>query len=487
MKLLKDILYKARITAVHGSTHIAVNHLTMDSRTVKKFTLFVAVRGTQADGHDYIQQAIEKGAIGIVCEALPEQLKDNVTYVQVSNSSEALGYIASNYYDEPSSHLKVVAVTGTNGKTTVATLLYRLTTAMGSKSGLISTVVNLIGKKSIPATHTTPDAIALQQLLSEMVAQGCEYCFMEASSHALHQHRLTGVKFAGALFTNITHDHLDYHKTFNEYISAKKILFDSLPSSAFAIINKDDRHAEVMVQNCKARVRTTALQSMADYKARLIENSINGLHLSVDGQDLFTRLIGGFNAYNVLQVYAAACELGLKKMEVLTTLSSLEAPEGRFQQLTSRSGIMAVVDYAHTPDALKNVLETIREFKTGNEQLITVVGCGGDRDRTKRPEMSRIAANLSDRVILTSDNPRSENPDDIIAEMKSGLDPVQAKKTLAVSDRREAIRLACTFAGKGDIILIAGKGHEKYQEVKGVRHDFDDYAITHETLTSLGK
>lgn len=459
----------------------------MDSRNVKNFSLFVAVRGTAVDGHEFIQKAIDNGAIGIVCEVLPEQLLDRITYVQVSNSAEALGYIASNFYDNPSEQIKVVAVTGTNGKTTTATLLYRLTRSMGFKSGLLSTVVNLVNQKEISATHTTPDAISLNRLLSQMVAEGCEFCFMEASSHALHQHRLTGLRLTGAMFTNITHDHLDYHKTFNEYIKAKKLLFDALPSQAFAIINKDDRHGDVMVQNCKARVKTIALQGIADYKAKLIENSLNGLHLSVDGQDLYTRLIGGFNAYNVLEVYATACELGLNKLEVLTTLSSLEAPEGRFQQIISASGIMAVIDYAHTPDALMNVLKTIREFRTGNEQLITVVGCGGDRDKTKRPEMAKISADLSDRSILTSDNPRSENPDIIIADMKSGLDPVQMKKTLAVTDRREAIKLACSFANQGDIILIAGKGHEKYQEILGVKHDFDDFEITNQTLASLGK
>lgn len=459
----------------------------MDSRTVKSFTLFVAVKGTQTDGHEFIHKAIESGAIAVVCEAMPDFLLEQVTYVQVSNSAEALGYIAANFYDNPSDQLKVVAVTGTNGKTTTATLLYRLVRAMGFKAGLLSTVVNLINNTELEATHTTPDAITLNRLMAQMVSEGCEFCFIEASSHALHQQRLTGIKFTGAIFTNITHDHLDYHKSFNEYIRAKKILFDSLPSSAFAIVNKDDRHSDVMVQNSKASVKTFALQGMADYKARVIENLFSGLHISIDNQDLYTRLIGNFNAYNILGVYATACELGLNKLEVLTVISTLEPPAGRFQYISSLSGITAIVDYAHTPDALVNVLKTIREIRPGNEQVITVIGCGGDRDKTKRPEMARIAADLSDRVILTSDNPRSENPETIILEMKEGLDPVQMKKTLAVTDRREAIKLACTLAIPGDIILIAGKGHEKYQEIMGVRHVFDDYVITNETLSDLGK
>jgi UDP-N-acetylmuramoyl-L-alanyl-D-glutamate--2,6-diaminopimelate ligase len=487
VRLLKDILFRTRIQEVIGSTNVAVEHVAMDSRLVKPFSLFVAVSGTVVDGHEFITKAIESGATAIVCERLPENKNANITYIKVSNSAEALGYIASNYYDNPSEKIEVVAVTGTNGKTTTATLLFSLIRKMGFKAGLLSTVENKINENIIPSTHTTPDAISLNKLLNDMVIEGCAYCFMEASSHALHQHRLTGVQLKGALFTNITHDHLDYHKTFNDYIKAKKILFDTLPSSAFAIVNHDDRHSEVMLQNCKATKKTMALQSMADYRAKVLENGFTGLHLTIDNQDLYTQLIGGFNAYNVLAVYAAAMELGLDKMEVLTTLSTLQAPDGRFQYFKTISGITAIVDYAHTPDALKNVLKTIKEIRTGTEQVITLVGCGGDRDKTKRPEMSRIAGEFSDRIILTSDNPRSENPETIIQEMKAGLDPVSMKKTLAVTERAEAIKLACTLANAGDILLIAGKGHEKYQEIAGVKHPFDDFKIVSETLTTLDK
>ena len=487
MRLLKDILFRTRIQEVIGSTNVAVEHVAMDSRLVKPFSLFVAVSGTVVDGHEFITKAIESGATAIVCERLPENKNANITYIKVSNSAEALGYIASNYYDNPSEKIEVVAVTGTNGKTTTATLLFSLIRKMGFKAGLLSTVENKINENIIPSTHTTPDAISLNKLLNDMVIEGCAYCFMEASSHALHQHRLTGVQLRGALFTNITHDHLDYHKTFNDYIKAKKILFDTLPSGAFAIVNHDDRHSEVMLQNCKARKKTMALQSMADYRAKVLENGFTGLHLTIDNQDLYTQLIGGFNAYNILAVYAAAMELGLDKMEVLTTLSTLQAPDGRFQYIKTTSGITAIVDYAHTPDALKNVLKTIKEIRTGTEQVITLVGCGGDRDKTKRPEMSRIAGEFSDRIILTSDNPRSENPETIIQEMKAGLDPVSMKKTLAVTERAEAIKLACTLANAGDILLIAGKGHEKYQEIAGVKHPFDDFKIVSETLTTLDK
>lgn len=487
MKLLKDILFRSRILQVFGSTHVAIEHITMDSRDVKPFSLFVAVSGVTVNGHDYIDKAIASGAVAIVCEKIPDYPTGNITFIQVQNSAESLGYIASNYYDNPSEKLEIVAVTGTNGKTTTATLMYRLARKMGFKSGLLSTVVNVINDREIPATHTTPNAIALNKLLAEMVVNGCTYCFMEASSHALHQHRLTGVQIKGALFTNITHDHLDYHKTFNEYIKAKKILFDMLPSSAFAITNADDRHGDIMIQNCKGKVKTMALHSMADYRAKVLENGFAGLHLVIDNHDVYTQLIGGFNAYNILAVYAAAMELGLDKLEVLTAISGLQAPDGRFQYIKTPSDITAVVDYAHTPDALKNVLKTIADIRTGNEQVISVVGCGGDRDKTKRPEMARIAAEWSNRVVLTSDNPRSEDPETIINEMKEGLDPVMMKKTLAVSDRREAIKFACTLANAGDIVLIAGKGHERYQEIAGVKHPFDDFQLVRETLTMLEK
>ncbi len=482
MKLLKDILYKSRITEVRGSTNIAVESITMDSRAVKPFCLFVAVKGVTTDGHAYIENAIKSGAVAIVCETIPAEVNDAITYVQVSNSAEALGYIAANFYDNPSEKLKVVAVTGTNGKTTTATLLYRIVRKLGHKAGLLSTVVNRINDKEVPSTHTTPDAISLQKLMSDMVEAGCEYCLMEASSHALHQHRITGVNIKGAVFTNITHDHLDYHKTFNEYIKAKKILFDILPSSAFALINHDDRHSEIMIQNTKAKAKTYALQSMADYKTKILDNSFSGLHLSIDQQELYTRLIGDFNAYNILAVYATCIELGFDKMDVLTAISTVEAPEGRFEYFTNADNITAVVDYAHTPDALKNVIETIQNIRTGNERLITVVGCGGDRDRAKRPVMAKLAAELSDQAILTSDNPRSESPEAIIEEMRTGLDPILLRKTLSITDRMEAIRTACSLARPGDIILIAGKGHEKYQEINGVKHPFDDLTIAKETL-----
>jgi UDP-N-acetylmuramoyl-L-alanyl-D-glutamate--2,6-diaminopimelate ligase len=487
VKLLKDILFRSRILQVFGSTHVAIEHITMDSRDVKPFSLFVAVCGVTVNGHDYIDKAIASGAVAIICEKIPDYPTGNITFIQVPNSAESLGHIASNFFDNPSDKIQLVAVTGTNGKTTIATLMHRLARKMGFKAGLLSTVVNKINDSDIPSTHTTPNAIALNALLADMVNAGCTYCFMEASSHALHQHRLTGVQLRGALFSNITHDHLDYHKTFNEYIKAKKILFDMLPSSAFAITNTDDRHGDIMVQNCKGKVKTMALHSMADYRAKVLENSFTGLHLVIDNQDVYTQLIGGFNAYNILAVYAAAMELGLDKMEVLTAISALQAPDGRFQYIKTPNGITAVVDYAHTPDALKNVLKTIADIRTGNEQVISLVGCGGDRDKTKRPEMARIAAEWSNRVVLTSDNPRSEDPETIIQEMKEGLDSVMMKKTLALTDRREAIKLACTLANTGDIILIAGKGHERYQEIAGVKHPFDDFQLVSETLTMLEK
>ncbi len=485
MKLLSDILYKVRLEEVTGSTHMAIASVAFDSRKIKKDSLFVAVSGTAVDGHTYIAKAIESGAVAIVCEQLPETLHENVSYVKVSDSTYALGIIACNYYDNPSEKLKLVGVTGTNGKTTTVTLLFNLFRSLGYSVGLLSTVQNKINNTVIPATHTTPDALALNELLAEMVEKGCEYAFMEVSSHAVVQNRIAGISFTGAVFTNITHDHLDYHKTFDEYIKAKKRFFDQLPSSAFALVNRDDRNGQIMLQNTKAQKHTYALKNVADFKCRIIENHLNGLLLNIDGHEVWVKLIGTFNAYNVLAVYAAATLLKQNTTNILTALSNLNSVEGRFQYVRSPKGVIGIVDYAHTPDALKNVLETIKDIRTGNEQVITLVGCGGDRDAAKRPVMAAIACEYSSRVILTSDNPRSEDPEEILNQMQKGINPVDAKKTLRITDRREAIRTACSFSGKGDIILIAGKGHEKYQEIKGVKYDFDDLEILKETIKNL--
>lgn len=482
MKLLKDILYKAGIEEVIGNTHLAVETICFDSRLAEKMSAFVAVRGTQTDGHLFIDKAIAQGSKIIVCEELPSNLVEGVTYVKVKNSAEALGVMASNYYDNPSEKLKLVGVTGTNGKTTVTTLLHRLYRAFGNKPGLISTVVNLIGTKEIPATHTTPDPVQLNRLLQQMVEEGCKYCFMEVSSHAIHQRRIAGLKFAGGIFTNITHDHLDYHKTFDNYIKAKKQFFDDMPADAFSLVNVDDVHGEIMVQNTKSKVYHFALRTDADFKAKILENHFQGLNLILDDREIWSKLIGKFNAYNLLATYAAAILLGEEKMEVLTMLSNLNPPSGRFQYIRSENGIIGIVDYAHTPDALKNVLSTIQEIRGGNEKVITVIGCGGDRDKTKRPEMAKIAADLSDRVMLTSDNPRSEEPEAIIKDMQAGLEITQQKKSLAITDRKEAIKAAASMAEPGDIILVAGKGHETYQEIKGERFDFDDMKILTEML-----
>lgn len=487
MNQLSDILYKARILELTGPTNLRITGVTADSRQVQPGYLFVAVKGTQTDGHRYISAAMEKGASAIVAEDFGEIQSDSCTLVQVSDSAEALGHIASNFYDQPSTKLKVIAVTGTNGKTTVTSLLFQLFRSLGYSCGLLSTVVNRIDEEEIPATHTTPDAVSLNAMLDRMAGHGCEFCFMEASSHAIHQHRVSGVHFTGAVFTNITHDHLDYHGTFANYIKAKKALFDLLPKTAFALVNRDDSHGDVMVQNTKARIRSYALKSMADYKARVLENLFSGLHLILDGHDLYSRLVGGFNAYNLLAVYGTAIELGMDKLEVMTRLSVLESVSGRFQYVKGQTEVTAIVDYAHTPDALENVLKTIKEIRTGNEKVITLVGCGGDRDKSKRPVMAQIAAKFSDQVILTSDNPRSEDPDQIISEMKAGLDPIGLRKSLSLTDRKEAIRLAVTLAQSGDIILIAGKGHEKYQEIKGEKFPFDDLALVNESLQSLQK
>ena len=482
MKLLKDILYKVDLDRIEGNTNIAIPHMCFDSRQVQKDTLFVAVKGSLSDGHDYIEKAIELGALAIICEHLPAKLNENVVYVKVKNSSRALGVVASNFYDNPSEKIKLVGVTGTNGKTTVATLLHNLFQALGYKAGLLSTVVYKVGSKSIDATHTTPDAIRLNAMLKEMIDEGCKFCFMEVSSHAIDQGRVAGLDFDIALFTNISRDHLDYHKTFDEYIVAKKKFFDDLSSQAIAIVNKDDKHGSTMLHHSKATKRTFALRSTADYKCKVIENQFSGLHLNINGQEVYTKLIGSFNAANLLLTYAAAVELGEDSLQVLTVLSALNAVEGRFQQFKSDSGITSIVDYAHTPDALQNVLKTIADIRGGKEKVVCVVGCGGDRDAGKRPLMAQAACQWADQIILTSDNPRGEEPKAIIEDMKKGLNASQMKKVLTLEDRQEAIKLGVTLCAEGDILLVAGKGHEKYQEIKGERFPFDDMAILKEHL-----
>ncbi len=474
MKLLQDILYRVEIQEVAGSTNLAIPSISFDSRNASKDTLFVATRGSLVDGHDYITQAIELGAVAIIAEELPSEKSDHITYVKVKNSQEALGIIAANYYDNPSEELKLIADTGTNGKTSVASLLFDMYQSIGKKSGLLSTIVNKIGYEERPSTHTTPDAISLNALLSQMVEEGCQYCFIEASSHAIHQKRIFGLSFAGAIFTNISHDHLDYHKTFDDYILAKKALFDYLPSDAFALVNKDDRHGMNMLHHCDAKTYSYALKSMADFKARILENQFDGLLLNIDGREVWSKLVGEFNAYNLLAIYATAILLGEDDLQALTYISTLNSPEGRFDVITSKTGVTGIIDYAHTTDALKNVLSTIQSIKRQDQQLISIVGCGGDRDQSKRPLMSKIAADLSDKIILTSDNPRSEDPALILKEMQEGIEDSQLSKVLTISDRAEAIKTACSLAGNKDVILIAGKGHEKYQEIQGVKHDFDD-------------
>ncbi|MGE0566876.1 MAG: UDP-N-acetylmuramoyl-L-alanyl-D-glutamate--2,6-diaminopimelate ligase [Bacteroidia bacterium] len=485
MKLLSDIVYKLRIEHTTGSMNIAIATISFDSRKVKKDSLFVAISGTQVDGNEFIPQAIASGAVAVVCEKLPTELSDKVTYIKVNNASEALGIIACNFYDNPSRKLKLIGVTGTNGKTTTVTLLFNLFKNMGYSVGLISTVQNKINSKVIPATHTTPDPISLNQLLNNMVMEGCKYAFMEVSSHALVQNRVKGIQFEGAVFTNITHDHLDYHKTFDEYIKAKKLLFDSLPKTSFALFNKDDRNGEIMVQNCQASIKSYSLKSISDFKAKILESHISGMLLTLDQKEVWVKLIGEFNAYNVLAVYSTATLLNQDPANVLTTLSNLNSVEGRFQYYKSKNDVTGIIDYAHTPDALQNVLNTIKSLRQGNEKIITVVGCGGDRDKAKRPTMALIAATESNKVILTSDNPRTEDPEVILNEMMKGLSPIEKKKSLRITDRKEAIRTACSIAEKGDIILIAGKGHEKYQEINGVKNDFDDYKIFVESINAI--
>ncbi|HOY72065.1 MAG TPA: UDP-N-acetylmuramoyl-L-alanyl-D-glutamate--2,6-diaminopimelate ligase [Tenuifilaceae bacterium] len=482
---LTKILPKALVNEVVGNPDIEVEQLTFNSRVAGANSCFFAIRGTQADGHRFIPQAVENGASAIVCEAMPVSFAPNVTYVRVSDSSEALGLMASAFYGNPSSNLKLVGVTGTNGKTTTATLLYRIVGMLGFKAGLLSTVVNQVVDEKIPTTHTTPDPIELNRLLRRMVDAGCSYCFMEVSSHAVVQKRIAGLTFAGGIFTNITHDHLDYHKTFDEYIRAKKMFFDQLPSESFALVNADDRNGMVMVQNTKAKVSTYALHSIADFRCRVVESHFDGMLLNMDGLEVWTRLIGEFNAYNLLAIYASLLLLGFDKTDVLLQLSMVNSVSGRFEYVSSSGGITAVVDYAHTPDALVNVIETIKKIKSSGQRLITVVGAGGNRDKTKRPVMARVAVQNSDLVILTSDNPRFEEPEGIINDMKAGVDEEFTKKLVTIVDRHEAIRTACLLANKEDIILVAGKGHENYQEVKGVKHHFDDKEVLAEIFNEL--
>ncbi len=484
MDYLNVLLKALQPVDVIGKRDRLVRRIDFDSRKVEKDSLFVAVKGVQVDGHRFIQSAIDNGATTIVAEQLPEKLEDHLTYIKVANSAEALGLLADAFYEQPSKQLQLVGVTGTNGKTTTVTLLHDLFTALGYKCGLLSTIQNKIGTQLIEATHTTPDAVSINALLAEMVASGCSYAFMEVSSHAVDQKRVFGLHFAGGIFTNISHDHLDYHKTFKAYIEAKKGFFDQLGKKAFSLVNIDDRRGMVMVQNTASKVYRYGLKNMADFKGKIFENSLLGLQMELDGEDFFGRLIGRFNAYNLLAVYAAAVLLEQDKMEVLTALSGLRPAEGRFDaQFYEDRKVTAVVDYAHTPDALENVLETIADINDGAGQIITVVGCGGDRDAAKRPKMAKIACQWSHQVILTSDNPRTEDPEAILKDMEAGLTPDQKPKTITISDRRQAIRTAVRLAKAGDIVLVAGKGHEKYQEINGVKYPFDDKEILKEEFS----
>ncbi|RIV73960.1 UDP-N-acetylmuramoyl-L-alanyl-D-glutamate--2,6-diaminopimelate ligase [Flagellimonas aequoris] len=487
MKLLKDILYGVSLSAVSGDTNVLVNHIHFDSRAVGMDDIFVAVRGTLTDGHKYIQKAVDSGAKAIICEELPEILVNGVTYLKVPDCNSALAIVASNFYGNPSKNLKLVGVTGTNGKTTVTTLLYNLFKKAGYKVGLISTIKVMVDEMEFPTSHTTPDVLTINSYLSKMNEVGVEFCFMEVSSHGIHQKRSEGLHFAGAIFTNLSHDHLDYHKTFAEYRDTKKKLFDGLPKTAFALVNIDDKNGLVMLQNTKAKKYTYALKTYADYRAQILERQFNGQLLKMDENELWSKLIGDFNAYNLLAIYATADLLGLEKMEILRLMSELENVDGRFQYYISKDKITAIVDYAHTPDALKNVLVTINALRTGNENVITVVGCGGDRDKSKRPVMGHIASEMSNQAIFTSDNPRTESPAVIIEEMEAGVEPQNAKKVLSIENRKQAIKTACKLALAHDIILVAGKGHETYQETNGVRVDFDDFKEVKEALESLNK
>lgn len=478
---LKELNKHLKLKAVSGSLDKTISKIVFDSRQVEAGSLFVAVKGTQTDGHQYIDKAIEQGAVAVIGEQPLRAFSEKVTFIEVEDSHRALGLVATAFYGHPSSQLKLVGVTGTNGKTTMVNLLYQLFTDLGYRVGVLSTVGNRVGAEFLPATHTTPDAVSINALLADMVAAGCDYAFMEVSSHAIHQKRIAGLQFAGGVFTNISHDHLDYHGTFRAYIEAKKAFFDVLPKTAFALVNVDDKRGSVMVQNSRARIQRYSLRGLAEFRARILENSITGLHLEMDGQEFYGRLVGAFNAYNLLAVYGVAVLLEQDRLEVLTALSNLTAAEGRMEYVfDDKSGVTAIVDYAHTPDALEKVLQTLVELRKSGSRIITVIGCGGDRDRAKRPKMAQIAVTLSNDVILTSDNPRSEDPMQILREMEKGI-PTGSKKTvLSQVDRRMAIRTAIRLAKAGDIVLVAGKGHEKYQEIQGVKHPFDDKEILKE-------
>jgi len=485
--ILKDILYKVSIEAVKGSTEMAIHTIDFDSRKIAENDVFIAIRGAVSDGHDYIEKAINQGAIAIVCDTFPEIIVNGITYIQVKDTNRALAFMAANYFGNPSQELKLVGVTGTNGKTTIASLLYQLFKKASFKVGLLSTVKILVDDTEYKATHTTPDSITINRYLREMVDNGVTHCFMEVSSHGIHQKRTEGLHFEGGVFTNLSHDHLDYHTDFAEYRDVKKSFFDHLPKTAFALSNIDDKNGIVMLQNTAARKLTYALKSYANYKAQILESQMGGLLLKINENEVWVRLIGTFNAYNLLAIYGTAVELGLDYFEVLRLLSELESVSGRFQYIISNEKITAIVDYAHTPDALENVLKTINDIRTKNEQLITIVGCGGDRDKAKRPIMANIASAMSDKTIITSDNPRTEKPEDIIADMEQGVEPQNFKKTMSITDRKQAIQAACQMAQPNDIILIAGKGHETYQEIQGVRYDFDDMKIVKELLIQLNK
>jgi len=474
LKLLKDILYKVSVNTIYGDTNLEISQIDFDSRAVKEGSLFVAQRGVSVDGHSFIDKAIRLGATSVICEVLPEQKQENITFIQVDDSNTSLAIIASNFYDNPSSKLKLIGVTGTNGKTTIASLLYQLYKKAGFKVGLLSTVQILVDTIVYESTHTTPDSVSINNYLNQMVVQGVTHCFMEVSSHGIHQKRTAGLDFSGGIFTNLSHDHLDYHNSFASYRDVKKIFFDALPKTAFALTNLDDKNGAIMLQNTKAKKRTYALKTLADYKAKIIEKSFSGTLLSINGVEVWTKLIGTFNAYNLAAIIGTAYELGMDKLEALTIVSQLESVSGRFEHFVSDTGVIAIVDYAHTPDALKNVLETINDIRTDNEKLITVVGCGGNRDKTKRPKMAHIASQLSTQSIFTSDNPRTENPETILEEMELGVSEENLIKTITILDRRQAIKTACKFSEAGDILLIAGKGHENYQEINGEQFYFDD-------------